>query len=104
MKNSWRKWRAVKGEKSSCRPPLDRWDKRTQTCKVWCRALNALMMRAVNEGFPPTKSVHSCPSSLFPQGVLNYFCFTAAGLAWNERSNGLFTDVVVTENLIGSLT
>jgi hypothetical protein len=31
-------------------------------------------------------------------------CFTAAGLAWNERSNGLFTDVVVAENLIGSLT
>ena len=43
MKDSWKNWRAVKGEKTSYHLPLDRWGKRIRTCKVWCHVLNVLM-------------------------------------------------------------
>jgi len=81
MKGNWKKWRAVKGERTSYHRPLDRWGKRIQTCKVWCQVLNALMMRAADKGSLSTKQAYFCSSSLFPQDVLVCFRFTAAGLA-----------------------
>jgi len=81
MKDSWKKWRAVKGEKTRHHPLLDQWGKRTQTCKVWCRVLNILMVIAVDEGSLSAKSAYFCSSSLFPQDMLGCLCFTAAGLA-----------------------
>lgn len=58
MKDSWKKWHAVKGEKTRHHPLLDQWGKRTQTCKVWCRVLNILMVIAVDEGSLSAKSAY----------------------------------------------
>lgn len=81
MKENWKKWCSVKDEKTSYHPPLDRWSRRIQTCKVWCQILAVLMMRTADKGSLFMKQGYFCSSSLFHQGVLVYFCFTAAGLA-----------------------